>query len=557
MAGSHLLGYTTCDGRSHLVEHLLLGGELLLIGQIPRCAQGLSARDDGNLKQRVGIGQHPADSGMSCLMVGYGVLLLVGYNLALALESAYYTVDGIQEVLFVDGLLAVTGCDQRRLVADIGYVGAREARSLPCQEIYVEAVYQLEVAHVHLEDVEPLLEFRQLDVDLTVETAGTHQRLVEHIGTVGGCEDDDSGVRAEAVHLGQQLVEGVLPLVVGRISYILAAGAAHGVYLVDEYYAGGFLLGLTEQVADAGGTHADEHFHEVGTRHREERHICLTCHSLGQQSLAGARRAYQQGAFRNLSAEGGVFLLVAQEVDDLHHLHLGLLEAGHILEGNLLGRTVLVVHLSLRLTHVEHAVRPAAGTHVTHRTEEQQPHGNQQHGEQQPVNYPHPVVVLLLGDNLEALVFRHLLQHLAELFLGLETARHEEIELRPGDRVYAAEKVAVLADAVLPDIDLAFVEIPCEHYLLDISAGQHVVLDRQPLLLDGFSAAADALPHVDQHTEDGDVQQDGEYVDIGLLAAWRAAALRVYGVSFIAHRTLFSSHRPKGLPGDRTPCILS
>ena len=141
-------------------------------------------------------------------------LLLSGNDLALALESADYTVDGIEEVLLVDSLLAVSGGDQGSLVADIGDVGTGEAGSLPCKEIDVEAVDQLEVAHMHLEDLKPLLELRQLDVDLTVEAAGTHQRLVKHVGTVGSRQDDDTGIRSEAVHLGEQLVEGILAFVI-------------------------------------------------------------------------------------------------------------------------------------------------------------------------------------------------------------------------------------------------------------------------------------------------------------------------------------------------------
>ena len=192
MSGAHFLSHAACNSRSHLVEHLLLGGELLLVGQIPRSAERLSARDYGHLQQRIGIGQHPADGGMAGFVMGYSVLLLIGNNLALALQAAYDTVDGIQEVLLVDSFLAVARSDKRSFIADIGNVGAGESRGLPCQEIYVETVYKLEVAHVDLEDVEPFLELRQFDVDLAVEAAGTHQSLVEHVGTVGGSEDDNS-----------------------------------------------------------------------------------------------------------------------------------------------------------------------------------------------------------------------------------------------------------------------------------------------------------------------------------------------------------------------------
>jgi len=50
--------------------------------------------------------------------------------------------------------------------------------------------------------------------DLTVETAGTQQRRIEHVGPVGGGDQDDAFVGFKAVHLDQQLVERLLTLVV-------------------------------------------------------------------------------------------------------------------------------------------------------------------------------------------------------------------------------------------------------------------------------------------------------------------------------------------------------
>ena len=62
----------------------------------------------------------------------------------------------------------------------------------------------------------------------------------------------------------------------------MATGAAHRINLVDEDNTRGFLLGLFKEVADTRGAHADEHLHEVAARHREERHIGLAGHRLGE-----------------------------------------------------------------------------------------------------------------------------------------------------------------------------------------------------------------------------------------------------------------------------------
>src|SRR5699024_7884976 len=70
-------------------------------------------------------------------------------------------------------------------------------------------------------------------VDLPVKPAGPQQRRVENILAVGGCHDDDAFVLAEAVHLHQQLVQGLLPLVV-TAAQTGAPAASHGVDLVDK-----------------------------------------------------------------------------------------------------------------------------------------------------------------------------------------------------------------------------------------------------------------------------------------------------------------------------------
>ena len=54
---------------------------------------------------------------------------------------------------------------------------------------------------------------RIVDDDLPVEPAGTHQGRIQDIRAVGRGDHDDALVRAEAVHLDEQLVEGLLPFV--------------------------------------------------------------------------------------------------------------------------------------------------------------------------------------------------------------------------------------------------------------------------------------------------------------------------------------------------------
>ena len=192
---------------------------------------------------------------------------------------------------------------------------------------------QRHLAHVDLEDLLAADDVGVRHHDLAVEAAGTQQRRVEHVGPVGRGDQDHALVRLEAVHLDQQLVQGLLALVVAAAE-AGAAMAADRVDLVDEDDAGRVLLALLEHVAHAAGADADEHLDEVGAGDGEERHVGLAGDGAGQQRLAGARRADQQHALRDLAAEALELLRVLQELDDLLELLLGLVDAGDVLEGD-------------------------------------------------------------------------------------------------------------------------------------------------------------------------------------------------------------------------------
>lgn len=95
---------------------------------------------------------------------------------------------------------------------------------------------------------------------LAVEAAGTQQRLVEGFGAVGGGEDDQPDRAVEAVHLREQLVEGLLALVVAADGAADAARAAQRIELVDKDDGRRLPAG---QLAHTGRTHADEHLDKL------------------------------------------------------------------------------------------------------------------------------------------------------------------------------------------------------------------------------------------------------------------------------------------------------
>ncbi len=169
--------------------------------------------------------------------------------------------------------------------------------------------------------------------DLPVEAARTQQRRIQHIGPVGGRDDDDAFIALEAVHLDQQLVQGLFALVV-TAAQAGAAVPAHGIDFIDEDDAGGVLLGLLEHIANAGRADADEHFDEIRAGNGEKRHLGFAGDGPGEQGLAGAGRAHHEHTFRDLAAKFLELAGIFQEVDDFDNFLLGLFHPRHIGEGN-------------------------------------------------------------------------------------------------------------------------------------------------------------------------------------------------------------------------------
>ncbi len=280
-------------------------------------------------------GSKPSDHGVPRLVIGDQPLLILAHDAGLLLRPGDHPLDGVLQFLHPDFLLVAAGGQQRRLVDHVGQVGAGETRRPAGQHVHVHTVIQGLAPGMHLENLLPAEQVGEVDRDLAVKAPRTQQGRVEDVRTVGGGDNDDSLVGAETVHLHQQLVQGLLTLVVATPE-ACAPVPPDGIDLVHEDDAGGALLGLLEQVPHPGGAHPDEHLHEVGAADAEEGHPGLAGDRPGQQSLTGARRAEEQHALGNPGAHVVVSLRVLEELDDLLQLFLGLVHPGHVFEGDLL-----------------------------------------------------------------------------------------------------------------------------------------------------------------------------------------------------------------------------
>ena len=276
----------------------------------------------------------------------------------------------------------------------------------------------------------------------------TQERGVEDVGSVRGGNEDDTGARVEAVHFHEQLVERLLPLVVAAAE-AGAAVTADGIDLVDEHDGRRGLLGLVEEIAHAAGTDTDEHLDEVGTRDREEGHARLTGNGPREQRLAGAGRAVEQHALRDLGSHRLEAGRVLEELLDLLQLLDGFVAAGHVGERDLDVRVAVL--LGPRLAELQHA---AAALHRVHDQEEEP---DQQQNRQEREQQREPDRVLLLIDRELDVRAGELGGELVGVLLGERHRVRRAVAQLAGDLVVLILERRV-GDAAVRELGLVLVE---------------------------------------------------------------------------------------------------
>src|SRR5829696_3476432 len=311
----------------------------VVLGALVGDPQCLPPRHDRHPVYGICPGHDETKDGVTALVVG-DALPLLGAHQQRALGAEHYLLQSVQEVSLAHPVLLAPRCKERCLVDQVPEVGAREAWRRSRQLPQVHILRERHASGVYLEDRLATHLVRKVHHHAPVEAPGPQKCLVEHVGLVGGRKNDHALLTGEAVHLGQDLVEGLL-LLARSPDRRLAAGPSYGVELVDKDDRRGVLAGLLEEVAHATSADAHEQLDELRGAQGEERHTRLARHGPRQESLARSRRSHQEHAFRGRSPKAGVLLGVLEEVHDLDELVLGLLDAGDVVEGNL--RVLLLV----------------------------------------------------------------------------------------------------------------------------------------------------------------------------------------------------------------------
>ena len=143
-----------------------------------------------------------------------------------------------------------------------------------------------------------------------------------------------------------------------------AAMTTDRIDLIDKNDTRRMLFRLLEHIANPRRTDTDEHFDEVRTGNRKERHLRFTGDCPGKQRFTRARRTDHQHALRNLAAQALKLRRILQKLDDLADFFLGFLDTRDVLKRDV--DLILTEQARLALAERHRATATGTALHLAH-----------------------------------------------------------------------------------------------------------------------------------------------------------------------------------------------
>ena len=150
---------------------------------------------------------------------------------------------------------------QGGLVDDVGQIRARRAHRGAGDGGVIDILGRGDITGMHAQHSLAAAKIGQIHRDAAVKAAGAQQGGVQNLRTVGSAQHHNTLGGVKAVHLGQQLVERLLTLIVGGQTHRVAL-LADSVDFINKDDARSLFIGLLEQIAHAGRARAYEHFNK-------------------------------------------------------------------------------------------------------------------------------------------------------------------------------------------------------------------------------------------------------------------------------------------------------
>jgi hypothetical protein len=146
-------------------------------------------------------------------------------------------------------------------------------------------------------------DIRLVNRDMSIESARSHQRWIQHIRSIRTGEHHHMLLGPETIHLDQQLIQRRLSFIIPAESTALASRLSDRVDFIHKDDTRRVLFRVCEQVSNSGRADTDEHFDEFGTRDGEEGYLGFTGRRFGEQGFTRSWGTGENRASRDLGSE--------------------------------------------------------------------------------------------------------------------------------------------------------------------------------------------------------------------------------------------------------------
>jgi hypothetical protein len=185
---------------------------------------------------------------MAGLVIGY-LFLLILIQIQSLLQTSQNPVWGLLEILRVNMLSIFSDSKNSRLIAKIGKISTAkpvcQGGQSACIVYQWLPWWQFYLIEVKLQNFLSALDIRKLNLYQSVEPPRSSECIIQHLFSIGRCQNDDIVSCSKPIHLNKKLIEGVRSFIVRSAKFIVSL-PAYRVDLVDKNYCRGLLLSVSE-----------------------------------------------------------------------------------------------------------------------------------------------------------------------------------------------------------------------------------------------------------------------------------------------------------------------
>ena len=186
---------------------------------------------------------------MPNLMICHDQFFFCGQNFIFLLIPRNYNLDALFKIRLGYKLTVLTYSSKSSLIYHVSQFCAGSSRRCSCDSTEINVISHFDFLGVDFQNFFSAFQIRQFHRNSPVKSSRTKQSRIQRIRTVCRRENYDTFRRIESVHLGQQLVQGLLALVISGKS-LAVTFLSYRINLINKYNTRRFFIRLLKQVAD-------------------------------------------------------------------------------------------------------------------------------------------------------------------------------------------------------------------------------------------------------------------------------------------------------------------